>query len=189
MRRLALAFTAATLAAHGADPLSLKGIAPGMTLDQVEAAHPGFTKFCGDSAKAGNGSCLVFISRTTRNPDVPSLATMGGAPVRSIDVKFIRGQVATVHVRMENVRFGSVLAGLNEKFGEPAKVENSSIQNRAGASFDQVEATWKGSSAELTLRKRAGSIDVMSMDLAGTEFAADLEAQKKDRAKASAKDL
>lgn len=54
--------------------------------------------------------------------------------------------------------FDQVLSLMINKFGKPKKTENSTVQNRMGASFKQTEVYWSVENCELYLSRYAGSL-------------------------------
>lgn len=78
-------------------------------------------------------------------------------------------------VLLSNFNFNEALDALTLKWGTP-HIEKSIIQNRAGASFDQVEATWLDGKKRLILTKHGSRIDKPSLILIGEEA---IKAQQK----------
>lgn len=85
----------------------------------------------------------------------------------------------TIHV--SGFKFDEALDALTVKYG-PSEISKTIIQNRAAASFDQIEATWIDGKEKLKLRKHAGIIDSPALTLDGERSL--IEFMKKSKEKA-----
>ena len=120
---------------------------------------------------------------------VPSFAT----EVQFLNVKTLMmvGQSperVLTFVSMSGIDFETALDALTLKFGAP-KLERSVIQNRMGASFDQVEATWTDGDERMVLSKHGGSIGRTSLIYLGKEAVAEGQRVRAEKAKAAASSL
>ena len=86
-----------------------------------------------------------------------------------------------LHVLVINFKFDEALDALTLKWGKP-RIETSVIQNRAGASFDQVEATWTDGEITLRLRRHGNRIDNPTLSLIGAEAIKHRRKQSVDKA-------
>ncbi len=119
-------------------------------------------------------------------------------PVFQTNVSFLSGTVPMmVHQSEEGVvlavqvirfNFQEALDALTVKYGQP-KIDRSAIQNRAGSSFEQIEATWQQAGQTLHMQKHGVRIDEPVIFLSGRVFVAHEEAQRKAKAAAGAKNL
>lgn len=75
-------------------------------------------------------------------------------------------------------KFDEALDALTLKWGAP-HIETSVIQNRAGASFEQVEAIWNDGSITLRLERHGSRIDNPTLSLIGAEA---IKAMRKESA-------
>lgn len=75
-------------------------------------------------------------------------------------------------ITVTNFNFDKALSSLEAKFG-PSKIERSTIQNRMGASFDQVEARWVDGEKHLVLVKHGSQVNKPMLVLYGVEHAID----------------
>jgi hypothetical protein len=77
------------------------------------------------------------------------------------------GMITTIAVYKFN--FEKALNSLENKFGK-SEITKSIIQNRFGAEFEQVEATWRDGNIILSLKKHGGKVDEPVLILYGQEF-------------------
>lgn len=177
--------------ASGAEPLSLKGIAPGMTVEQVDAQHPGLAAKCG-VWKDGGSRCTYSAAREAGRSGagaIPSLTTLAGINVELWLIRLREGKVASVTVGGSSKDFDRLIAAISEKHGKPTTLTESTIQNRAGASFDQVEAQWIIADTSLQIRKRSGNVDRMMVTLGSKTDRELMEKERQENAKKDATDL
>jgi len=73
------------------------------------------------------------------------------------------------YVAVYKFNFEMALNSLENKFGK-SKITKSIIQNRFGAEFEQVEATWRDGNIILSLKKHGGKVDEPVLVLYGHEF-------------------
>lgn len=77
------------------------------------------------------------------------------------------GIVTSVAVYKFN--FDKALNSFENKLGKP-KITKSVIQNRFGAEFEQIEATWHDGNIILSLKKHSGKVNESVLILYGQEF-------------------
>lgn len=85
--------------------------------------------------------------------------------------------------------FEEALDALTVKFGAPTLIDKSVIQNRMGASFDQIEATWVDGDETLVLRKHGASIGRPYLLYSGKKAAEEAKWERAEKAKKAAGNL
>jgi hypothetical protein len=71
-------------------------------------------------------------------------------------------------ILISNFNFNEALDALSGKWGSP-QIIKSTVQNRYGASFEQIEATWRDGDAIMKLHKHSARIDSPSLFIIGKE--------------------
>jgi hypothetical protein len=171
--------------------LELKGVVPGSALDDVERMFPGITvaSYC-SLGKEGKQLCMYIPPGSySSSRRIANLDTLAGQPVEYWSINVIDGRVTRISVTLNNQAFQQIFQAIREKYGTESKLTNSTTQNRAGAAFDQIEATWTKDGRILTVKKRSGKIDQMDVTLTSTEELERAAEGMKEQAKKSAKDL
>jgi hypothetical protein len=92
-------------------------------------------------------------------------ANYGGASVVSIIAMFLNDSLWAVTLTFPSSDTSTLISALTERYGKPAKLEDSTVQNRAGASFDQTKATWKLNDGTVEVYKRSGKVTDGRVDL------------------------
>jgi hypothetical protein len=86
--------------------------------------------------------------------------TIAGVPARANVVIGPDGRLQRIDLTVSENAYKAILAELTEKFGKPSSSKASTLQNRFGASFSQVETTWdRDGGKALTVTRFAGSVD------------------------------
>lgn len=153
---------------------------------------------------AGAASAFDIKGVTVDKPaDCKQLRTLGiplgrtvtpceeGVKLWQIPISFLDGNASMVVAQSEARRILSLyvtdfdfalgLQAFTTKYGQP-KIVHSVIQNRAGASFDQIEATWQDGAQTLYMAKHSSRIGRSQLILTGAEHEADVGAKQKDKA-------
>lgn len=192
------AFPAAALlllsfAAAANGPIDIKGIRPGMTLEEADTALPAFSSLCfvRPVERGGDGSKnCIHVTKSRHGNRLPALDTFAGVPTQSVFARIKGDKLADIAVDLASDHFTRVALALQEKWGKPHSETTGTIQNRAGANFDQVEMVWRSGDYILTATKRRGRVDRMSI-LLTTATAVREGAQEllQERPKQDAKDL
>lgn len=187
MKRIFIALAALATIAQ-AEPITLKGLAPGMTKAQIEEAHPGFTSKCMQTERDA-ATTEVCGSRGASRADLPALVTFAG--VRAISyAALLKGEVAhTVMVVIDQADFEKAESAVTERYGKPASRKLSTVKNRMGAAFDQVDVTWRVAGSVLAGQKRGINVDQASFVLTLERGIEERAGQRKESAKAGAKDM
>lgn len=167
-----------------AEPIALKGLTPGMTKAQLEAAHPGITLRCFTPDPNPTTTELCGSHGDNFGP----LATFAG--VKATYITHLKGDlVHTVTVALAPDDFETAVAAVTERYGKPASRRESVISNRMGAKFDQVEVRWVVQDTALYGAKRAGKIDTSSFHLTSKTMSEERDKARKDAAKKGAHDM
>ncbi|MDR7135251.1 hypothetical protein J2X06_002460 [Lysobacter niastensis] len=107
----------------------------------------------------------------------------------SIDVKVIDGRIENVSAGTYGLKSQEgLLELLTEKYGSPTTLNHSKVQNRMGAEFNQVDATWKFSDLTITFVGMGSTIDWGIIEISTPKANAVAEA-KREEAKAAAPKL
>ena len=174
---------------HAAEPFDLRGIKLGVTLsDFRKMPHPDGQQtkvICtgdpdakrrvlfasDDEDAAGVRVCNHYeFKKLFASSSLPPEWTETSLNVATINVfmtyKFVpdtkRGNEPALYsiiVRSNVTNWNKFWEGYNGKYGKPQSVSNASTQNRAGATFDNVTATWENDQSSITLIKRFSRID------------------------------
>lgn len=80
-------------------------------------------------------------------------------------------------VHLSKFNFEEALEALSMKWGQP-EIRKSTVQNRMGATFEQVEAIWKDGSVKIQLSKHGPELDKPSLFMMGEEG---MKASRKDK--------
>lgn len=166
-----------------AAPIELKGITPGASIASVRTTYPGFA--CKEQGP-GAGECHYVHSV---DGGIEALNTLGGANTRVWGVRYANDRIGAINVLLRSKDFDQVAAAFVEKYGKPTKRQTSKIQNRMGASFEQVELVWSIKSEVLSVVRFAGDLETMAVNLAGKEYVEREMSRHKTDAKKGAKDL
>lgn len=202
---IAIALLAAASGAIGAEPYDLRGAKLGMTLSEFrKLSHPDGVKgarlFCGDE-KVNTGPS-GYIKRSDEERSQGRIQCTWFGPVEGRYRSMIGQQVGPVHVpsgalfytfyeaklgaepllasfsfEMDNRKFDGLVQALSEKWGEPFKREVSSVTNRMGAAFDNVDVTWMNDVSAIVVKKRHDKIDTMRVHYFHTQLADEMLAR------------
>lgn len=182
-------------------PLEIKEIRVGMSFKDVDALYPAFSKNCAESRPTSSGAigCMHYVppelheagaaSLREQANKYPALKSFAGQRVNYISLLKLNEQVQSVSVSLPTKGWAVILGALTEKFGPPTSSINSTVQNRAGASFGQTIATWKADGQYLIAQKLGSNINNMAISLGSEAADATLMESAKEKSKEGAKDL
>lgn len=159
------------------------------------------------ASKPGDGSVFTFrgykmgdplpsklSSECFANKDLPGMQScsdntlprlsggmrdLQGIPVKYLSYTFFDGRFAGFMINLPSDRFSEMRRLLIARYGAPHDEENSSVQNRAGATFDQIVSIWKTPHGSMSLRKRTSNVTESWLSL--WEDTAFKEAQQRKR--------
>lgn len=187
MRLAALALSALPLFAL-AEPISLKGLAPGMTKAQMSATHDSLGGGCTKPERDPSiDEVCGYVTKYHKG--IPALHTLAGVDVDQWTILLKDGVVQTVIITLPASDFERVEASMVERWGKPATRTTGTVKNRMGATFDQVQANWISDGTVLRGMKRGGKVDQASFYLTTERGMAERDKARKDAAKAGAKDM
>lgn len=179
----------------GAHALDLKGLKPGMTLAEVRAIVPSLDQLCEGQKPLPNGStlCPYFplggqIGKL-RGSNVPALNTFANHEIKNMGIFHDGERLVLVMVTLDGAAFDDLHEALAAKFGKPFASDKSTVQNRMGASFDQVQTLWTAGDTFLRIKKRASKLDEMLLTLGSQSGTEERAEKKKEHARSNAKDL
>lgn len=108
----------------------------------------------------------------------------GGVKLRLLD-----GRVVSAEWDMGGIdRQERVAQALTEKYGRPTKVESGSVQNRMGATFKAVRASWRFPGLQVEFDPVGSTLDDGAVDVR-TDAAQRLEDQRREDQKAARRKL
>lgn len=84
--------------------------------------------------------------------------TIAGAVARMNLVIGVSGNVQRIMLVFPSQDYGHVEAAMLEKFGPPTEREESVVQNRLGATFDQVHSHWIGDGVYISMSRLSADI-------------------------------
>ena len=173
-----LALLTATTHAQDAAPLDIKGFRLGMP--QAEAVAKGGLE-CSRLA----GTTRTFCSKSWRSRN-EAVDTVAGVPTTYFHVGILPDEtVGSIYVTFAADQFDKVRQALASKY-PTLQCKNSIVQNRAGASFDQVDCDMAQNGHTLLLEKRSSKVDISSINLISAAQFKELqesEAARKEKAK------
>lgn len=146
----------ACLTAHAAFAFDFKGVEPGTRVTPTEL-HGKLSLRGFDCLPDANGSGDNVCHGKVNIGDAEATAWC-----------FIGkdGTLNAITVLFAPDDFAPIAKALTEKFGKPAKTDNSKVQNRMGAKFDQIEIAWTNAAQEATLsRYYGGKLDRSGFDI------------------------
>jgi hypothetical protein len=88
-----------------------------------------------------------------------SRRVVDGVPIMLLSYKFFDGKLYSLDMGFAVNEYGQIREMLVGKYGKPTREKASTIQNRAGASFDNIATEWDFREGTLRLNMRYGRID------------------------------
>ena len=191
---------AASVAGAQTPPLEVKGVPLGASMEELKAKLPAF-----DCAKT---SCTLFMTlyvnkqcptrmATAQSPqvwadcvsNVRDPLKFGPANVSYYEASFMDGALGRVFIRIGQIAADQVVIALTEKYGKPTSDSVTSIQNRAGATFDSRVVVWLREDGQIRVEQRYGNVDEGAVIISSKTYDAATSKATVDQAKASAKGL
>lgn len=171
-----------------AEPITLKGLAPGMTKAQVNEMHSPVASGCMTRERDPTTDEMCGYS-TKVHSGIPALHTFADVNVGSWVLMFKGGVVHTVMVSFGAGDYDRIEEALSERWGKPVSRKAGTVKNRMGAEFDQIEATWTRDGSVLRAAKRGSKVDEGSLMLTTSRSMQSRDQERKDAAKKAAKDM
>lgn len=176
-----LVLCAAVAHSQASEPLDIKGFWLGMP--QAEAVAKGSLE-CMRLPGTTKTSCSK--SWRVRNDAVDTIA---GVPTTWFNLGILPNEtVGSIYVTFAADQFAKVRAALESKY-PTLRCENSVVQNRAGASFDQVSCEMKQGGNYLQLEKRSSKVDSSALSVISAEQFKELEQSEAARKEKAKKDI
>lgn len=85
--------------------------------------------------------------------------TLGSAEINWIAAQFMDGRLQLIMGETTTANFRDLAHAFTTKYGEANQIEETEVQNRMGATFDNVTMRWRFSDGFLELIARQGQID------------------------------
>jgi hypothetical protein len=145
------------------EPEDFKGLKFGMTVEEVRKIMP-FGQYACSSLSTG------YLCRFASDPFV-------------FWFNFENGKLATVNGDFDPAMFGLLEEAFVSKYGKPQKAENSTIQNRMGAAFDQREITWAGNVFAISLHRYGAKVTEGLLVVESTQAVLRRQKQLEDKTK------
>ncbi len=178
-------------------PLEFKGVPIGATKAELLATLPGFKcngQFCFWFLQLEpDRVCKPLSDMSDRNRKCREQAILtsrfGPGATKDYTVRIVEDRVASVAITIYETSFDITVAALTEKYGRPTVDETSTVQNRAGATFDNRRVAWKRPDGAIIAQQRSTSVDESVVHMT-THAAADVAAKERaNEAKSGAKRL
>jgi hypothetical protein len=195
---LNVAIFASSVCAQGIERFEVKGIAFGISQKEFETkfplawCHAPKQRAMADVMCGGvreNIKCDVRGAPKTCAEERDKLYTFGGVPMNSIMANFYNDALASVRISFSAKDFDSVYAALTTRYGKPDELKTESIQNRAGAVFENTIASWRKGDSNLWVRRYSGNLDTSAADYTLDSSIAEFKKRQGDTAKKGASDL
>lgn len=186
--RIAPLLLAALPAVALAEPMTLKGLAPGMTKAQLSEVHPTIDQKCMRPERDTTTDEICGYS-TKYHGSIPALHTFAGVNVDLWTIMLKAGVVHTVTITLPSDDFDRVEIALTERWGKPNARTTDTVSNRMGASFDQVKVNWAREGFVLRAMKRSGKVTQAMISLTTERGMEERYKANKDAAKAAASDM
>jgi hypothetical protein len=183
-----VALLAACGSALADEPLSFRGFELGAARAKMIEALPGST--CGTLTCTWRSSDCLKGGRSKPEYD-ECIRTMKYGPITPsyATATFQADQLVSVMVEIPTFSFETYVTALTEKFGPPSSETTEQLQNRMGATWPNRIVVWSRGDARFRITQRSLGIDTGSIMFVSTEYLRQQDAERKARAKASAKDL
>ena len=121
----------------------------GLTIDRV---YDGKIEFAGKT-------CRIRANRAEQTCARLFGGKIGNANVSPLVALFENGKLDSVIGGADVSEFRELADAFAAKYGEPDKTEETTVQNRMGAEFEQVTMKWQFSDGVLVLQARGSTID------------------------------
>ena len=112
---------------------------------------------------------------------------IGGVPIDLLYYSFFKGRLFGVDMAFKVINFSKILDMLDGRYGKADEIKSGSVQNRLGATFDNVEAEWHFREGVLKLTMRYTDINTSWLQFVDGKIAAavdqDIKAAGKKRGK------
>jgi hypothetical protein len=145
------------------EPEDFKGLKFGMTVEEVRKFMPFGQYAC--SSMDGEYFC--------RYPSDPFVFW----------ITFKAGKFTSLTGDFEPSMFGVLEEAFTSKYGKPQDAENSTVQNRAGATFQQRELTWTGDTFTIRLERYGSKVTEGFLSVRSTRDVLESRRQLEEKSK------
>jgi hypothetical protein len=183
MRNVLIALTLGYAPAVFSQEVTLKDFVLGGDLT-AQAERAGLA--CGPSPM--KGSREIWCRRTHSGPATDLSRTIGGVEAKGMFISGFENKLGSIYYSFDQSNFSLIRAGLREKY-PGLRCNDSTVQNRAGASFEQTECEISSETARLVATRRGSDISTGSVQVISTDHRQQMEAELKQRAGSAKKDL
>lgn len=155
------------------EPIKLKGVAPGMTLGELEYAIPSFSAACSPTADltlAGpeDGTCYYFRERYSP-PHVEAFRTLADEDINTWVFYGREDRLTAIIVTFAPDNYMAIYKALASKYGAP-KISKQTVANRMNAKFENVIAVWRRGTQTLTATRYSSDLETSSLVLDDSKF-------------------
>lgn len=165
------------------EPITLKGMAPGMTLEELELIIPNFSAACSPPANltfAGpDGEPCSYVRPRYRGPTIETFHTFADKYVNSWRFYGRENKLHAILLTFDPENFIEISKALTAKYGAP-KISSQTLSNRMNAKFENVTAVWRRGTQTLTATRFAGDIETSSLVLEDSKLRKQVKAPSKD---------
>lgn len=138
------------------EPLTFKGVAIGADRAAVVAAFPSLSS---GTPPCEAGWCYLNPSRSCSYVDPEASQcfkelSYGGILPQLISFTFRDGRLINVLVVVKAEQFDDLVKPMQMRFGKPSALDATPVQNRMGATFDQLVMRWHRDGVFMSARKR-----------------------------------
>lgn len=178
MKLAALALAAMSTWACAQERLEFKGVPLGATMEEFKAKNQHFwctENSCYIDGFNPTGHCSLLNRMTALRvatqeciDDVRKSATYANQRA-TLFATFRNGTLAKGDARFEPSAFAEIVEAITLRFGNPLKQSTETVQNRAGAVFQNIIVQWSVGGDTLWVRKYGSTVDrgaVIVMDQA-----------------------
>jgi hypothetical protein len=181
--KAAAALLATLACSAGAQEITIKDFALGGSL-KGEGARAGLT--CRDAPLPS--SSIQYCALAPARPATPAAQTIAGVPATDVYFMGYDDVLGEVRFSFSPASFAIVRDALKEKY--PAlECKDSTVQTRAGASFDQTVCRYETAAAEIVVERRSSKVTQSQVRVTTKAHMAAGQADQSKRASTGKKDL
>jgi hypothetical protein len=166
---LAIALAAPTAEGQQSERLEFKGIPLESTQAQFVERFP--LVQCGKQKdlRIADISCVGVREIACNSAQTPSVRSCldqrakdysyGGVEVDAVLAHFYSDALVSLSVRFKSSAFDQVLQAIATRYGKPDNLKTERLETRAGATYENIVASWKKKGSTLEARKYSGDIN------------------------------
>lgn len=123
--------------------------------------------------------CLIAVSEAGTYATRPA----------NLSVSFIDGALSMGHATILPQNFSGIVDAITARYGKPSSMENETLQNRMGATFQNETITWTVGADQVVARKYGADLTRGSVIVIGPEERARIRLELERKRKAAPADL